>query len=148
VFYVYGNRDPVTGNNRLAVRRLSDDKHGGLAIRRKSSSPGKCRPPFRLWRSPRTTSSASSITHVTASRSTDLRFLRLISASAPTKGIVYNTLETFLSPATDDGDPRQRTLGDYMQKAVGNTFFGFIGNGVPLGRSISSNHPIFYKVRL
>ncbi len=32
VFYVYGNRDPVTGNNRLAVRRLSDDKHGGLAI--------------------------------------------------------------------------------------------------------------------
>ena len=32
VFYIYGNRDPVTGNNRLAVRRLSDDKHGGLAI--------------------------------------------------------------------------------------------------------------------
>ena len=32
VFYVYGKRDPETGNNRLAVRRLSDDKHGGLAI--------------------------------------------------------------------------------------------------------------------
>ena len=32
MFYIYGNRDPVTGNNRLAVRRLSDDKHGGLAI--------------------------------------------------------------------------------------------------------------------
>jgi hypothetical protein len=32
VFYVYGNRDPVTGNNRRAVRRLSDNKHGGLAI--------------------------------------------------------------------------------------------------------------------
>jgi hypothetical protein len=39
-------------------------------------------------------------------------------------------------------------LGDYMQvKAVGNAFFGgFIGNGVPFGRGISSNHPIFYKV--
>jgi hypothetical protein len=61
---------------------------------------------------------------------------------------IDNTLETFLSPATDDGDPRQRMLGDYMQvKAVGNAFFGgFIGNGVPFGRGISSNHPIFYKV--
>jgi hypothetical protein len=32
VFYVYGKRDPATGNNRLAMRRLSDDTHGGLAI--------------------------------------------------------------------------------------------------------------------
>jgi len=32
-------------------------------------------------------------------------------------------LETFLSPALDNGNARQRVLGDYMQvKAVGNTF--------------------------
>jgi hypothetical protein len=57
-------------------------------------------------------------------------------------------LEAFLSPALDNGNARQRVLGDYMQvKAVGNTFFGsFTGNGAPFGRTISNNDPIFYKV--
>jgi hypothetical protein len=57
-------------------------------------------------------------------------------------------LETFLSPNLDNGNDRQRVLGDYMQvKAVGNTFFGsFTGNGVPFGRTTSNNDPIFYKV--
>jgi len=57
-------------------------------------------------------------------------------------------LETFLSPAKDTGDPRQRVLGDYMQiKAVGNTFYGvFPGNGVPFGRPFSNMDPIFFKV--
>ena len=57
-------------------------------------------------------------------------------------------LETFLSPATDDGDPRQRVLGDYMQvKAEGDQFYGgFTGNGAPFGRNISNNDPIFYNV--
>ena len=32
VVYVYGNRDPTTGNNRLAMRRLTDDGAGGLVI--------------------------------------------------------------------------------------------------------------------
>jgi len=57
-------------------------------------------------------------------------------------------LETFLSPALDNGNARQRVLGDYMQvKAVGNTFYGsFTGNGAPFGRTISNNDPIFYRV--
>jgi hypothetical protein len=57
-------------------------------------------------------------------------------------------LETFLSPNSDNGNARQRVLGDYVQvKAVGNTFFGsFTGNGVPFGRTTSNNDPIFYKV--
>jgi hypothetical protein len=66
-------------------------------------------------------------------------------------GATFHTgvdLETFLSPALDNGDPRQRVLGDYMQvKAMGNTFFGsFTGNGAPFGRTMSNNDPIFYKV--
>ena len=32
VVYVYGNRDPVTGNNRLAMRRLTPNGVGGLTI--------------------------------------------------------------------------------------------------------------------
>jgi hypothetical protein len=47
----------------------------------------------------------------------------------------------------DNGDPRQRVLGDYMQlKAVGNTFYGaFTGNGVPFGRPFANHDPIFFR---
>ena len=57
-------------------------------------------------------------------------------------------LLTFLSPAADNGDPRQRVLGDYMQlKAVGNTFYGaFTGNGVAFGRPFANHDPIFFRV--
>jgi hypothetical protein len=57
-------------------------------------------------------------------------------------------LKHFFSPATDNGDSRQRVLGDYMQvKAEGSQFYGgFTGNGVPFGRNMSNNDPIFYNV--
>jgi hypothetical protein len=57
------------------------------------------------------------------------------------------TLEKFLSPAKDDGDQRQRVLGDYEQvKAVGTTLYGvFPGNGVPFGRPFANIDPIFFK---
>jgi hypothetical protein len=57
-------------------------------------------------------------------------------------------LERFLSPATDNGNARQRVLGDYMQvKAEGDQFYGgFTGNGVPFGRNFSNNDPIFFNV--
>ena len=65
------------------------------------------------------------------------------------------TLLTFLSPAKDDSNARQRVLGDYQQlKTVngtqaGATFYGvFTGSGVPLGRSQANNDPIFFKVTL
>jgi hypothetical protein len=57
------------------------------------------------------------------------------------------TLETFLSPAKDNNNPRQRVLGDYHQlKSVGTGFYGvFTGNGVPFGRPFSNTDPIFFK---
>jgi hypothetical protein len=59
-------------------------------------------------------------------------------------------LLTFLSSAADNGDPRQRVLGDYMQmKTVGNTFYGaFTGNGVAFGRPFANHDPIFFRVSL
>jgi hypothetical protein len=56
-------------------------------------------------------------------------------------------LSTFLSVATDNGNSRQRVLGDYqMVRAVGNTFFGvFTGNGVPFGRPFANHDPIFFR---
>jgi len=68
------------------------------------------------------------------------------------------TLLTFLSPAKDNGNSRQRVLGDYQQLKVvndlplanaGATFYGvFTGNGAALGDPVSSNQAIFFKVTL
>ena len=58
-----------------------------------------------------------------------------------------NKLVTFLSSAQDNGDPRQRVLGDYMQmKTLGECFYGsFTANGVPFGRPFANHDPIFFK---
>ena len=47
----------------------------------------------------------------------------------------------------DNGDSRQRVLGDYVQmKAVGSRFYGaFTGNGVPFGRPFANHDPIFFR---
>jgi FG-GAP-like repeat len=70
-------------------------------------------------------------------------------ATSKDKGATFNTraLATFLSPATDNGDGRQRVFGDFMQmKAVDNCFYGsYTGNGAVFGRSVSNNDPIFFK---
>lgn len=68
------------------------------------------------------------------------------------------TLLTFLSPAKDNADARQRVLGDYQQLKVvndpppanaGATFYGaFTGNGAALGNPIANNDTIFFKVTL
>src|SRR2546428_7865774 len=57
-------------------------------------------------------------------------------------------LLNYLSSATDNGNGRQRVLGDYMQmKTVGRTFYGsFTGNGAPFGRPGANPDPIFFKV--
>jgi hypothetical protein len=68
------------------------------------------------------------------------------------------TLLTFLSTTKDNGNPRQRFLGDYQQLKVvndpppanaGATFYGvFTGNGAALGDPVASNQAIFFKVTL
>jgi len=61
---------------------------------------------------------------------------------------IPNELVTFLSPEKDNGDSRQRVLGDYMQtKVAGNTFYGgFTAAGIAFGRTIVSSDPIFFSV--
>ena len=79
-------------------------------------------------------------------------------ASSTDAGATFNdqTILTFLSPAKDDSNSRQRVLGDYQQmKAVndpppstaGATFYGvFTGNGAALGNPVANNDAIFFKV--
>ncbi len=150
VVYVYGNRDPTTGNNRLAMRRLTDDGAGGLAIGPEIFITGQVQaaiPSVAV-----TDKGTIGVFYYTCD-GTSLTGFPIFTAhfavstdqGATFPGVV---LETFLSPATDNGDPRQRVLGDYMQvKAEENQFYGgFTGNGVPFGRNISNNDPIFYNV--
>src|SRR5262245_1227862 len=149
LFYVYGNRDPATGNNRLAIRRIVDGGVGDVIVGPERFITGQVQaaiPVVAVAESGTvgifyyTFDGFSSgfpvfTAHLTLTddlgeTSTDLRLL------------------TFLSPAADNGDPRQRVLGDYMQmKTVGNTFYGaFTGNGVAFGRPFANNDPIFFRV--
>jgi hypothetical protein len=151
VVYVYGNRDPITGNNRLATRRLTDDGAGGLAIGPEIFITGQVQaaiPSVAV-----TDEGTIGVFYYTCD-GTALTGFPIFTAhlavsidqGATFIGVV---LETFLSPATDNPrDPRQRVLGDYMQvKAEGDQFYGgFTGNGVPFGRTISNNDPIFFNV--
>jgi hypothetical protein len=150
LIYVYGNRDATTGNNRLAMRRLSDDGTGGLLIGPEIFVTGQVQaaiPSVAV-----TDKGTIGVFYYTCD-GTSLTGFPIFTAhfavstdqGATFVGVV---LETFLSPATDNGDPRQRVLGDYMQvKAEGDQFYGgFTGNGAPFGRTISNNDPIFFNV--
>ena len=54
---------------------------------------------------------------------------------------IFSTIEQ------ENGNARQRVLGDYQQlKSVGNVFYGvFTGNGVPFGRPFANTDAIFFK---
>jgi hypothetical protein len=150
VVYVYGNRDPTTGNNRLAFRRLTNDGAGGLTIGPEIFITGQVQaaiPSVGII-----DNGAIGVFYYTCD-GTSFTGFPIFTAHFVVSGDQGATftgleLETFLSPATDNGNPRQRVLGDYMQvKALENQFYGgFTGNGVPFGRAISNNDPIFYNV--
>jgi hypothetical protein len=150
VAYVYGTRDPTTGNNRLALRRLSDDGAGGLAIGPEIFITGQVQaaiPSVGI-----TDKGTIGVFYYTCdgTSSTGFPIFTAHFAVSTDRGATFTglELETFLSPATDNSDPRQRVLGDYMQvKVLENQFYGgFTGNGVPFGRTFSNNDPIFYNV--
>ena len=149
LFYVYGARDSTTGNNRLAMRRIVDSGVGDVIVGPERFITGQVQAAlpsvavadngtigiFYYTFDGFSGGFPVFTAHVTLTddlgdTSTDLRLL------------------TFLSSAADNGDSRQRVLGDYMQmKAVGNTFFGaFTGNGVAFGRPFANHDPIFFRV--
>ena len=115
VVYVYGNRDPGTGNNRLAMRRLTPDGVGGLNIGPELFITGQVQaaiPSVAI-----TTNLTIGVFFYTCD-GTSLSGFPIITAHFSTStdlGATFfdNTLESFLSPAIDNGDPRQRVLGDY-----------------------------------
>jgi hypothetical protein len=147
-----GNRDG-TGNNRLAIRRLTDNGAGGLnigaenfvvtgtvqaalpsvAINNKGvigvfyytfNGPSGGFPQFTAWL-----------------------------ATSTNQGATWNAqqLLTFLSPVNDNcpsmGCDRQRVWGDYMQmKSLNDCFYGsFVANRAAFGNPNSTPDPVFFK---
>jgi len=152
VYYVYGNRDAGTGNDRLAIRRIQDDGAGGVTVGPESFVTGQVEAAI-----PSVAVASNGIVGVfyytfdgTSPPPDNLPIFSAHLAQSTDQGVTFSdqVLLTFLSSATDSGNARQRVLGDYMQmKAVDTCFFGaFTGNGVPFGRPFANHDPIFFRV--
>ena len=153
VYYVYGNRDSVTGNNRISIIRLTDTNNATHDLMAGSSNFVTGQIQAALPSVAVTTNGVVGVlyTQYNGMSGGFPQFSAHLALSADQGTTFPNdiTLETFLSPATDAGTNgcRQRVLGDYQQvKAVGTTFNGvFTGNGNQFGRSSSNNDPIFFR---
>jgi hypothetical protein len=152
VYVVFGNRDPKTLNNRLSLVRLTSNGHGGLKIGTPHFVTGQVQaalPSVAVAKNSNGTVGVLYMVFNGIDSKTHFPTYTAMLATSEDHGVTFtqHKLEKFLSPAVDNGDQRQRILGDYQQlKAVGNTFYGvFPGNGVPFGRPFSNIDPIFFK---
>ncbi|MGC1321970.1 MAG: hypothetical protein WA849_07300 [Candidatus Udaeobacter sp.] len=149
VYYVYGNRDGGTGNDRLAIRRIQDNGGGGVTVGPENFVTGQVEaaiPSVAVL----SNGTVGVFYYTFDGLSGGIPSFSAHLAQSSDHGVTFTdqVLLTFLSSATDNGDSRQRVLGDYMQmKAVSNCFFGsFTGNGVPFGRPFANHDPIFFNV--
>src|SRR6476620_9724983 len=150
VYYVYGNRDAGTGNDRLAIRRIQEDGVGGVTVGPENFVTGQVEAAI-----PSVAVASNGIVGVFyyTFDGFSLDGFPIFSAhlaQSSDQGVTFSdpVLLTFLSSAMDNSNSRQRVLGDYMQmKAVDTCFFGaFTGNGVPFGRPFANHDPIFFRV--
>jgi hypothetical protein len=150
VYYVYGNSDAATGNDRLAIRRIQDNGGGGVTVGPEHFVTGQVEaavPSVAVTRD----GTVGFFYYTFDGLSQDnLPIFSAHLAQSSDQGVTFShqTLLTFLYSAADNGNSRQRVLGDYMQmKAVDGCFYGaFTGNGVPFGRPFANHDPIFFRV--
>ncbi|WP_137816965.1 Ig-like domain-containing protein, partial [Gandjariella thermophila] len=135
VYVVYGQ--DVAGGNQIKIRRLTSNGSGGLNVgpaTNVSTATNAALPSVAV-----STDGSIGVLYDTYDGNTQAGFPIFTAhfARSTDHGATFNdtALQSFQSPVTDNGDPRQRILGDYQQlKAVGTTFYGtFPGNtsGVP-----------------
>jgi uncharacterized repeat protein (TIGR01451 family) len=150
VYYVYGNRDSGTANDRLAIRRIQDNGAGGVTVGPENFVTGQVEAAI-----PSVAVASNGIVGVfyysfDGMSPTGIPTFTAHLAQSSDQGVTFTdqVLLTFLSSATDNGNNRQRVLGDYMQmKAVDTCFLGaFTGNGVAFGRPFANHDPIFFRV--
>jgi len=150
LYYVYGNRDPGTGRNRLAIRRITTDAAGEPIVGAESFVTGQV--DAALPSVAVTPNGTVGVFHYTFDGFDSLGFPIFTArvALSTDRGATFTDTPvlTFVSSARDNSDPRQRVLGDYMQmKVAGGTFYGaFTGNGVSFGRPFANHDPIFFRI--
>jgi hypothetical protein len=154
VYFVYGNRDSMTGNNRLSIIRLTDNGAGGLTIGASNFVTGQVEAAL-----PSVAVTTNGVVGVLYTQydgmSGGFPMFSVHLALSQDQGVTFPNnvlLEQFLSSASDSGACRQRVFGDYHQvkvaivAGVGTTFSGvFTGNGSQFGRSTSNHDPIFFR---
>jgi HYR domain len=149
VYYVYGNRDGGTGNNRISIIRLTDNGAGGLTVGAPNFVTGQVQAAL-----PSVAVTSNGIVGVLYTQfdgvsGGGIPMFSAHIAVSDNQGASFtdSVLENFLSSATNNSACKQRVLGDYQQvKAFGTTFYGtFTGNGVPFGRPFANHDPIFFK---
>jgi hypothetical protein len=149
VYYAYGNRDAGTGNNRLAIRRLTSNGTGGLTIGSQSFVTGQVQAALPAVAVLDDGTVGVFYYSFDGFSSDNFPIFTAHLALSDDQGLTFTNIELlrFLSAATDDTTARQRVLGDYVQlKSLDNCFYGvFTGNGVPFGRTTAQHDPIFYK---
>ncbi|MEU6576566.1 Ig-like domain-containing protein [Streptomyces sp. NPDC046805] len=146
VYVVYG--EDAGGNNRIKIRRLTPNGSGGLSVgpaSNVSTSTNAALPSVAVLSDGTvgvlydtfdgTTTAGFPIVSAHLARSTD-------------HGATFSdtVLQTFQTPP-NNGDPRQRVLGDYQQlKALGNTFHGvFAGNLSGVSITNPPIHAIYFR---
>jgi hypothetical protein len=148
VYVVYGQ--DVAGGNQIRIRRLQDNGVGGLSVgpaSNVSTSTNAALPSVAVL-----TDGTIGVLYDTfdGTSGTGFPLFSAHLARSSNHGSSFNdvVLQSFASPATDNGNARQRVFGDYQQmKAVGATFFGvFSGNANGFGSATSQVDPIFFKV--
>ena len=150
LYYVYGNRDPGTGRNRLAIRRITTDAAGNPIVGEESFVTGQV--DAALPSVAVTPNGTVGVFHYTFDGFDSSRFPIFTArvALSTNRGATFTDtpLLTFVSSARDNGNSRQRVLGDYMQmKVAGGTFYGaFTANGVSFGRPFANHDPIFFRI--
>lgn len=148
---MYGLRDPATSKNRLWIVRFTANDTGGLTAGKPHAVTGQVQAalPFVSVNADGTIAVLYD-TFDGFDVSGFPIFTAHVAQSANDGSTFADTpLLTFTSPQKDNGDVRQRVLGDYQQmKVVGTTFYGtFTANGAAFGRPFANTDAIFFRYR-
>ena len=149
VYVVYGTRDASTGNDRLAIVRLVTNFAGGLDVVSNRFVTGQVKAAL-----PAVAVAANGTVGVLYDtfdgyNASGFPLFSARLAQSTDRALTFSDVRllAFASPAKDNGNARQRVLGDYQSlRSLGNTFYGtFTANGVQFGRTTSNTDAIFVK---
>jgi hypothetical protein len=149
LYYVYGNRD-AAGNNRLAIRRVSDNGAGGVNVGAENfvvtGTVQAALPQVAVNNRGTVAVFYYTFNGIVGGFPQFSTFL----ATSTNQGATFTTqlLSTFLSPQTNQTtNPTQRVWGDYVQmKSLNECFYGsFVANRAAFGGPFATPDPIFFK---